>query len=116
MNTLFTTDRQEDRLFLKMESEYVGTGAREFERGMYEYGEMWERAPYSYHGRIVAIAAPSGLGKTKVALEYLKVVRCPSVSYLYAILTFAASRCLHLSATRKQHARARVAARRQSHH
>jgi hypothetical protein len=57
-----------------MTDEFIGSGAKHFAQGMNEYHSMWTESPTSFYGRIVAIAAPSGLGKTKMTLEYLKDV------------------------------------------
>ncbi|KAJ7285928.1 hypothetical protein C8J57DRAFT_1286279 [Mycena rebaudengoi] len=70
--TLLRSKEQADRLFIKMTDEFIGSGAKHFAQGMNEYHSMWTESPTSFYGRIVAIAAPSGLGKTKMTLEYLK--------------------------------------------
>ncbi|KAJ6575350.1 hypothetical protein B0H19DRAFT_1128255 [Mycena capillaripes] len=65
------TQKQEDRLQEKLESLFVGDGAETFAKGMVEYRDQWSKQPHLYYGKIIAIVGPSGLGKTKVGLEYL---------------------------------------------
>lgn len=65
----------EERLRDRMESEFVGGGAEQFAQGMDMYKELWSNQGNLYHGKIVPMVAPSGLGKTKVCLGYLSTVR-----------------------------------------
>ncbi|KAJ6601108.1 hypothetical protein DFH09DRAFT_1126880 [Mycena vulgaris] len=60
-----------ERLHSGMERKFVGVGAAQFAAGMKVYRGMWEEDQALYYGKIVPMAAPSGLGKTKVLLEYL---------------------------------------------
>ncbi|KAJ7225302.1 hypothetical protein GGX14DRAFT_638075 [Mycena pura] len=54
-----------------LEDTFVGDGAEMFKKGMTDYHVMWKKYD-SYYGRIVALVAPHGLGKTRVMLEYVK--------------------------------------------
>ncbi|KAJ7785868.1 hypothetical protein B0H16DRAFT_1488315 [Mycena metata] len=70
--SIFTrTQVQANRLQRHLEQPFIGNGAEEFGRGLATYKELWQEKKEQYYGRIVAIVAPSGMGKTKVTLEHL---------------------------------------------
>ncbi|KAJ7212139.1 hypothetical protein GGX14DRAFT_564621 [Mycena pura] len=57
----------------KMEAPYVGDGVVLFAKGMDRYRELWKtEVGGRAYGRIVAIVAPSGMGKTRLTIEYIR--------------------------------------------
>ncbi|KAJ7047243.1 hypothetical protein C8F04DRAFT_1058215 [Mycena alexandri] len=60
-----------ERLQKHLEQPFIGNGADQFFQGMKTYNDLWAKHSDQYYGRLVAIVAPSGMGKTKVTLEHL---------------------------------------------
>ncbi|KAF7348462.1 hypothetical protein MVEN_01363300 [Mycena venus] len=61
----------EERLQKGLDSAFIGEGADIFEQGFLEYQRYWLERNNVLYGRMIGVVAPSGMGKTKMTLEYL---------------------------------------------
>jgi hypothetical protein len=67
--------RDAERLQVDMYSPYIGDGVHQFTQGMAAYHALWAKDATTYSGRVIAVPAPSRLGKTRMRLEYLETVQ-----------------------------------------
>lgn len=75
-------------------------GVHQFAQGMAAYRALWAKDATAYSERVIAVPAPSRLGKTRMGLEYLETVRAFIRTNLASILRLFFPVCgtLHLSA------------------
>ncbi|KAJ7353149.1 hypothetical protein DFH08DRAFT_804734 [Mycena albidolilacea] len=64
--------RYEERLQADMDRPYIDDGVHQFAQGTAAYRARWAKDATAYSGRVIAVPAPSGLGKTRMGLEYLE--------------------------------------------